>query len=144
MQERMRRLLTVGANKGHDAMVLGAFGCGAFRNDPIMVANHFSTLLKTEFRGMFKKVIFGVFERENGPSITVFRQIFGDSQRISPMEDATVVGESSSTPNWNAEKEDDSTIKEDVGESIPKKEQDESTTKKEEDGSTTKNEKDET
>lgn len=133
MQERMRRILIVAANKGHDAMVLGAFGCGAFHNDPTMVANHFSTLLKTEFRGVFKKVIFGVFERENGPSITVFRQVFGDSQRISPMEDAAVVGESSSTPNQNPDNEDNSTSEEDVGESIPKTEEDESTTKNEED-----------
>ena len=53
-------LLTVAAAKGADTLVLGAFGCGAFRNDPDIVAKAYRTVLQ-EFPGVFRKIEFAVF-----------------------------------------------------------------------------------
>ena len=75
MKERIRRILTAMANHRHDAVVLGAFGCGAFMNDPHMVATHFKEWLHGEFQGYFKKVVFAVYEREGGSNITVFKSV---------------------------------------------------------------------
>ena len=76
MKERIRRILTAMANHRHDAVVLGAFGCGAFMNDANMVAAHFKEWLYGEFQGYFKKVVFAVYEREGGSNITVFKSVF--------------------------------------------------------------------
>ena len=37
MTKRIRRILEVAAASNHTAVVLGAFGCGVFRNDPVCV-----------------------------------------------------------------------------------------------------------
>ncbi|MCI7766908.1 MAG: TIGR02452 family protein [Oscillospiraceae bacterium] len=57
---RGRHILEVAAANGADAVVLGAFGCGAFRNDPNVVAKAYSSLLD-EFKGAFDEVVFAVY-----------------------------------------------------------------------------------
>ena len=47
--KRAIHMLTCAAAKGADILVLGAFGCGAFRNDPEVVARAFKTAIN-EFR----------------------------------------------------------------------------------------------
>ena len=67
-RRRARHILTVAAAEGVDCLVLGAFGCGAFRNDPYLVANAWHTELEA-LRHHFDLVEFAVFhmpyEREN-------------------------------------------------------------------------------
>ena len=57
---RGRHLLSIAAAKGADTLVLGAFGCGAFRNDPVVVSAAYKSLLE-EFAGVFRKIGFAVF-----------------------------------------------------------------------------------
>ena len=38
MRERMVKVLAVAASHGHTSLVLGAWGCGAFGNDPATVS----------------------------------------------------------------------------------------------------------
>ena len=63
--KRARHLLSVAAANGDEVLVLGAFGCGAFRNDPSVVAAAYKTVLQ-EYDGIFRDVTFAVFctERE--------------------------------------------------------------------------------
>jgi uncharacterized protein (TIGR02452 family) len=42
-------------------LVLGAWGCGAFRNDPEQVAATFDALLSGRYAGVFTEVVFAVF-----------------------------------------------------------------------------------
>ena len=53
-------MLTCAAAKKADILVLGAFGCGAFQNDPEVVARAFKTALQ-EFPKVFEQIEFAVY-----------------------------------------------------------------------------------
>lgn len=61
---RAAKLLSLAAYHNCDALILGAWGCGVFRNQPSMVAQMFADLLLVngQFWGRFKKVIFSVLD----------------------------------------------------------------------------------
>ncbi|MFJ4466492.1 TIGR02452 family protein [Streptomyces sp. NPDC089424] len=72
---RAERVLEVAARHGHRRLVLGAWGCGVFQNDPAQVAGAFRDLLGPDgrFSGRFAHVVFGVLDRTTG---TVTRRAF--------------------------------------------------------------------
>lgn len=45
---------------GFDGLVLGAWGCGAFGNDPARTARDFHRLLSGRFDGAFREVVFAI------------------------------------------------------------------------------------
>ena len=61
--KRAEHILTAAIDNKVDILVLGAFGCGAFRNDPYVVAKAYKDVLKT-FRGYFDRIEFAVFTAE--------------------------------------------------------------------------------
>jgi uncharacterized protein (TIGR02452 family) len=69
MAERTSRVLAIAALKGHDALVLGAWGCGVFRNDPQEVAELFRDALTGPFRGVFSRIIFAITDRSPDQSV---------------------------------------------------------------------------
>jgi uncharacterized protein (TIGR02452 family) len=62
MFARMEKLLSIAVVQRHHTLVLGAWGCGVFKNDTTRVAQAFRRhLVEAEtFRGAFKKVVFAV------------------------------------------------------------------------------------
>lgn len=62
MRERVRRVLGVAAAQGERALVLGAWGCGVFGNEPAMVAGLFGEALEGSFAGVFERVVFAVLD----------------------------------------------------------------------------------
>lgn len=77
LQQRIRRLLAVASACGHQTLVLGAWGCGAFGNDPLRTARDFRQALETDFAGCFAQVVFAITDwsperRFLGP----FRDVF--------------------------------------------------------------------
>ncbi|MBC9725987.1 TIGR02452 family protein [Streptomyces sp. TRM68367] len=72
---RAERVLETAAAHGYRRLVLGAWGCGVFRNDPAQVAGAFRTLLGPggRFAGVFEQVVFGILDRTPG---TVIREAF--------------------------------------------------------------------
>ncbi len=58
----VRRAFALAHARGYETLLLGARGCGAFRNDPAMVADVFGELLESEFADVFCRVVFGVWE----------------------------------------------------------------------------------
>ena len=77
MRRRIRRILDVAAAHDHRHVVLGAFGCGVFRNDPDAVAGWFSDALDTTHVGVFAHVRFSVLDAANGANIEAFETAFG-------------------------------------------------------------------
>merc|ERR1712070_269209 len=74
LHERCGRILSVAQEQRHTHLVLGAFGCGVFKNDPAKVATAFDYWLSGQFRRSFKKVVFAIpFDQTNHP---VFVQYF--------------------------------------------------------------------
>lgn len=68
---RAERVLETAAVHGYRRLVLGAWGCGVFRNDPAQVAGAFRTLLGPggRFAGAFERVAFGILDRTPGATV---------------------------------------------------------------------------
>jgi uncharacterized protein (TIGR02452 family) len=60
LHHRINRVLAIARSYGHAALVLGAWGCGAFGNDPYRTARDFRQALETEFDSAFSDVVFAV------------------------------------------------------------------------------------
>ncbi|GAA1018025.1 TIGR02452 family protein [Acrocarpospora pleiomorpha] len=63
LYQRAERVLAVAAHHGARQLVLGAWGCGVFRNDPREVADAFHTHLTGAFSTVFERVVFAVWDR---------------------------------------------------------------------------------
>jgi len=79
MLARTEKVLSLAVIQDHENLVLGAWGCGVFKNDPSDVANYFHHHLTENpmFKGAFKKIVFAVFGKEKDESnIKPFREAF--------------------------------------------------------------------
>jgi uncharacterized protein (TIGR02452 family) len=77
MKDKIRTMLYLANANGCENVVLGAWGCGVFKNDPQLVANMFNEIVR-EHKGCFKNVLFAVINDHNsaGDNYDVFRQTF--------------------------------------------------------------------
>jgi uncharacterized protein (TIGR02452 family) len=62
MRARVARSLAIAALHGHRNLVLGAWGCGVFGNDPVVVANAYGDELGGTYAGVFAEVVFAVLD----------------------------------------------------------------------------------
>jgi uncharacterized protein (TIGR02452 family) len=79
MLSRIEKVLSVAVVHGHETLVLGAWGCGVFANDPERVASWFARHLKDEglFRNAFRRVVFAVLDSTaDGSTIRPFERVF--------------------------------------------------------------------
>ena len=80
---KVRTIFRVALMHGHDSLVLGAFGCGAFRNPPAEVAAIFDSVLnEPEFKDKFRLVTFSIIEDHNSKNanLVAFEEEFGFAQ----------------------------------------------------------------
>ncbi|MFI6938093.1 TIGR02452 family protein [Streptomyces sp. NPDC050418] len=77
LASRAERVLETAAAHGYRRLVLGAWGCGVFQNDPAEVAGAFRALLTGDgrFAGHFREVVFGVLDRK-GATRAAFEDAF--------------------------------------------------------------------
>ena len=80
LSSRIEKILRVAKKEAAEVLILGAFGCGAFRNPPRLVATAFKSLLE-KYR--FETVEFAVFTREDTPdnNFHTFERVFRAPQR---------------------------------------------------------------
>lgn len=65
-KNKIRTILRIGLRHGHDSLVLGALGCGAFCNPPKHVAKLFHEVMEEpEFKNKYKYIVFAILEDHN-------------------------------------------------------------------------------
>lgn len=78
-EKRLRRILDIAVKKGNEAVILGAFGCGAFMNDPEVVARASKNVVSDYVRA-FRKIEFAVYCRPfDQRNFLTFQRAFGSS-----------------------------------------------------------------
>ena len=80
MTQRIAKVLAIAAAQGYEHLVLGAWGCGVFRNDPTKIAKLFAEALLDggRFSNCFKSVTFAVLDgTKDEQIIKPFKRYFG-------------------------------------------------------------------
>lgn len=79
MKHRMKLALAIFASQNCRHLILGAYGCGVFRNDPQKIAQWWKELLQADFQGVFDSILFAVLDRSStGDCIRAFQTTFDD------------------------------------------------------------------
>ena len=66
IKNKIRTIFRIGLVHGHDSLVLGALGCGAFRNPPRHVARLFHEVMdEPEFKNKYRRVVFAILDDHN-------------------------------------------------------------------------------
>ena len=76
LEDRLRFILDVAIMKNNDSIVLGAMGCGAWKNPPKAVAKIFAKVLP-EYRGYFRNIVVAILTTSNtrGPTLaSIFQE----------------------------------------------------------------------
>lgn len=79
MLERVEAVLATAYTQGYEVLVLGAWGCGVFRNNPEDVALYFGSYLLNNgaYAGAFRKIVFGVLDHsKNEATFKAFEKVF--------------------------------------------------------------------
>ena len=63
LTKRVRRIFEIAVANGNEVLILGAFGCGAFRNPPEIVANVFNTVMQ-DYLCSFDTIEYAVYHTE--------------------------------------------------------------------------------
>lgn len=79
LERRAHFVLTIAEREGVARLILGAWGCGVFRNDPRLVAATFQRLLQQggDFHGVFDEVVFAVYDSsKDGLVYSAFESVY--------------------------------------------------------------------
>lgn len=81
-RNKIRTIFRIGLIKGHDSLVLGAFGCGAFKTPPREMAQLFKEVMaEEEFKDRYRVISFAILSDHNDRSgnLAAFEEVFGMS-----------------------------------------------------------------
>ena len=76
MKRRISKVLRIALLHEHTSIVLGAWGCGVFGNDPDEVAQYFNDVIEAEYMYSFRQITFAIYT-QNDRFIKPFTQAFG-------------------------------------------------------------------
>lgn len=71
LEKRAKYIFYVAAKNKCDTLILGAWGCGVFQNDPKNIANIFHHLIYDDLEtlGLFKEIIFAIYDSTQSKSV---------------------------------------------------------------------------
>lgn len=76
-KKRMDKVLAIAAKQNIETLILGAWGCGVFRNEPKDVAQMFKEIIAEKYAGVFKKIVFAIFSAsDKKPNLKIFEDAF--------------------------------------------------------------------
>lgn len=79
-EKRLKRILDVAVMEGNDAVILGAFGCGAFMNRANIVAMAAKNVIE-EYANAFRVIEFAVYcSPKNDENYRTFERVFRNSR----------------------------------------------------------------
>jgi uncharacterized protein (TIGR02452 family) len=84
LDRRAGKILAIARDRGHRSLLLGAWGCGVFCNDPHLVADVFGRwLAHPSFLGCFDRVVFAIYtSNRNLDTLTAFQTRFRSCDTI--------------------------------------------------------------
>ena len=92
LQNRIRNILEAAIDNEAEVLILGAFGCGAFKNPPEVVAKAFRQVLSEQRYQAFRRVIFAIKSSVGGdaytvcPNLAAFETVFlGSSNELQKL-----------------------------------------------------------
>lgn len=75
MKTRIHKVLALFAKQKCNTIILGAWGCGVFRNDPKVIAQLFKEVIEEHFNDVFKHIVFAIYSK-NPKFINAFEEVF--------------------------------------------------------------------
>lgn len=75
LKSRIKYVLDIAKDNEVDVLILGAYGCGVFGQNPIEVANVFKEYLNTTHKNCFSKVVFAIPNGKDG-NLNAFKMVF--------------------------------------------------------------------
>lgn len=63
MRRRIEKVLAIALENNNHTIVLGAWGCGVFQNDPKVIARLFKETISEKFPNDFRKIVFAVYSK---------------------------------------------------------------------------------
>lgn len=77
MEQRIRKIIKTAIVNGDKTIVLGAFGCGVFKNKIEDVAKIFKKVLITEgYKDYFETIVFAIYDRTGDKALNTFKGKF--------------------------------------------------------------------
>lgn len=76
---KIRTMLSLANKNKCDFIILGAWGCGVFKNDPYDIADAFAEVLVDEgYERLFKQVVFAIINDSNSVAnnVEIFKEVF--------------------------------------------------------------------
>lgn len=64
MEVRTDKMLALALDQGNETLILGAWGCGVFKNDPEEIAELFRKYLHGKYKNKFKRVVFAILTKK--------------------------------------------------------------------------------
>ena len=100
VQKKIERIFDIAQEMNHHSLVLGAWGCGIFHNDPKIIAELFKKEIKK--RGKFFDIIVFAIPGKDSVNHKIFKEVFSEfdvslenstewSQMFSKMQQKTIV-----------------------------------------------------
>ena len=76
-EKRLSRILDVAAAAGNEVVILGAFGCGAFENNPEVVARAAKNVI-AKYKRKFETIEFAVYcSPRDERNYEIFKRVLG-------------------------------------------------------------------
>ncbi|GAA5509086.1 TIGR02452 family protein [Novipirellula caenicola] len=79
LRKRIHRVLAIARAYQYESLILGAWGCGAFANDPLQTAKDFRDALEGDFAGVFQRIVFAITDwSDQRRFLRPFCEVFSD------------------------------------------------------------------